>query len=148
MKGFYHGKIVPSCYPDTDATIDHYRKSANFYIEAADTLPDDDESHACELTLKLVTLEDKLTVDTSLDFLNCGVQNLFNCGTPLRETLAVLERIRLAIPKMERIWKHSSMSKQGRDQVLARAMESETMLRDALARGEFTLDDKIKPEWK
>ena len=52
MKGYYHAKKVPSCYPDTDAAIDHYRKSANFYIEAANVLPEDDESHACELIIK------------------------------------------------------------------------------------------------
>ena len=62
--------------------------------------------------------------------------------------MAVLERIRLAIPKMERIWKNSVMSKEGRDQILGRAMETEKMLRDALAKGDFTFDDKIRPEWK
>ena len=147
MKGFYHAKKVPFCYPDTDAAIDHHRKSANFYIEAANILPEDDESHACESTIKHAELYNRLQV-TSLDFLNCGVENLFKCGTPLRETLAVLERIRLAIPKMERIWKDSAMSKQGRDQIFGRAMETEEKLRDALAKGDFTLDDKIKPEWK
>jgi hypothetical protein len=50
MKAYYHRQMAPRCYPDTDAAIDHLRKSGNFYIEAADMYPEDDENHACKST--------------------------------------------------------------------------------------------------
>jgi stress-induced-phosphoprotein 1 len=82
------------------------------------------------------------------DFLNCGVQNLFRCGTPLRETLAILRRIRLAIPKMKRIWGSSALSKEGRDEELNRALMMEEEALDQIKKGKFTLDDLGMPEWK
>jgi len=127
MKGYYHAQMAPRCYPDTEAAKDHLRKSGNFYIEAASMYPEDDENHAY--------------------FLNCGVHNLFRCGTPLRETLAILKRIRLAIPKMKRIWGSSAMSKEGRDTVLDRALEMEKEALDQIEKGNFTLDDLGMPQW-
>jgi hypothetical protein len=82
-----------------------------------------------------------------LDFLDCGVKCLFRCGTPLRETLGILKRIRLAIPKMKRIWVASATSKQGRDRTLERALMMETELLKAVEKGDFTLDDLAAPEW-
>jgi len=127
MKAYYHAQMAPQCHPDTDAATEHLRKSGNYYIEAADMYPEDDEKHAY--------------------FLNCGVQNLFRCGTPLRETLAILKRIRLAIPKMQRIWGSSAMSKEGRDEGLRYALVMETKALDQIKRGVLTLDYLGKPDW-
>lgn len=47
MKGFYHARRAEGDLDDQSA-FDHFRKSAEFYIEAANTLPEDDENHACK----------------------------------------------------------------------------------------------------
>jgi DNA-binding GntR family transcriptional regulator len=80
-------------------------------------------------------------------FLNCGVDNLFKSGRkPLRETLPILKRIRLAIPKMKQIWRASAMSKQGRDQILERALLIEKEALEMIKKGHFTLDHCMSPE--
>jgi hypothetical protein len=49
MKGFYHVQMAKECLVsgNTEGAKDHYLKGGNFYIEAADRLPEDDEEHAC-----------------------------------------------------------------------------------------------------
>lgn len=74
------------------------------------------------------------------DYLLCGVDNLVLCETPLKVTLPIFERIRLAIPKMIRIWKNSPKSKP-RDQALGQAMEKEQAFLKKIESGECTLDD-------
>jgi stress-induced-phosphoprotein 1 len=145
MKGNYHSRMASLCRPDVDAAIYHYRTAGNFYVEAAGKYPEDDENHVCKSTFALVTAFGHYLLPS--DFLNCGVQCFFKCGTPLRETLPILKRIRLAMPKMKRIWNASAMSKQGRDKVLARALTLETKLLDAIKKGDFTLDDLAAPKW-
>lgn len=84
---------------------------------------------------------------SSTGFLNCGVDNLFKCGSkPLRDILPILKRIRLAIPKMKRIWGSSAMSKQGRDQILDRALMIEKEALEMIEKGHFTLDDCMIPQ--
>ena len=48
MKGYYHSKMAFLCKPDVEAAIDNFRKAGNFYVEAADKYPQDDEHHACK----------------------------------------------------------------------------------------------------
>jgi hypothetical protein len=48
MKGYYHSRMAPLCFPDADAAINHYRKAGNFYVEAASKYPEDDENHPCK----------------------------------------------------------------------------------------------------
>ncbi|KZP31804.1 hypothetical protein FIBSPDRAFT_1037356 [Athelia psychrophila] len=128
MKGFYHARMARRCYPDGVAAEDHLRKSANFYLEAAEKFPEDDEKHAF--------------------YLNCAVENFFMSGTEARVTLGLLKRIRLAIPKMNKIWAESAMSKQGREKIFARALETEKELLAGVASGQFTLSDKPMPNWE
>lgn len=66
-------------------------------------------------------------------------------GTEARVTLGLLKRIRLAIPKMNKIWAESAMSKQGREKIFARALETEKELLAGVASGQFTLSDKPMP---
>lgn len=84
---------------------------------------------------------------SSTGYLNCGVDNLFKCGSkPIGEILPILKRIRLAIPKMKRIWSSSAMSKQGRDQILDRAVMMEKDALEMIEKGRFTLDDCMMPQ--
>ena len=84
---------------------------------------------------------------SSTGYLNCGVDNLFKCGSkPIGEILPILKRIRLAIPKMKRIWNSSAMSKQGRDQILGRAAMMEKDALEMIEKGRFTLDDCMMPQ--
>jgi len=88
--------------------------------------PEDDENHAY--------------------FLNCGVHNLFRCGTPFRETLPIIQCIRLAMPKMQRIWGSSAIAKEGRDQALNQTLMIEKEALKQIEEGKFTLDDMGMPE--
>lgn len=149
MKGFYHVQMANECVQkgDLDGAKDHYLKGGNFYIAAADKLPDDDEEHACKSTTSDLPHEFWLKF-ISPGFLNCGVDNLFKCGSkPLRETLPILARIRLAVPKMKRIWGSSAMSREGRDQILKQAMMMEPKALEMIGNGGCTLDDCMVPQW-
>jgi len=60
--------------------------------------------------------------------------------------MPILKRIGLAIPKMKKIWASSAMSKQGRDQILERAVMMEKEALEMIEKGHFTLDDCMVPE--
>lgn len=84
----------------------------------------------------------------STDFISCALEYYFKCGTPVEETLELLKRLRIAIPKMKRIWSESGQAKRGfMDQVFAQTLETEKKLLDAVASGQFSLDDKVLPDW-
>ena len=78
-------------------------------------------------------------------YLVCALDNLFLCGTPLSTTLPMLERIRLAAPKMKFLWEHSAAS-QHRDQKILLYERLEEDFRAGLAAGKFSLDDKLMPQ--
>jgi hypothetical protein len=54
MKGFYHVQMAKECLQsgDIEGVKDHHLKGGNFYIEAADRLPEDDEEHACTFVIQ------------------------------------------------------------------------------------------------
>jgi len=73
MKGYYHSRMAPLCFPDA---------AGNFYVEAASKYPEDGENHPCKFNpVNYLTV-----LPSVLDFVDCGVKCLFRCGTPLRET--------------------------------------------------------------
>lgn len=146
MKGFYHARMAPRCYPDGFAAEEHLRKSANFYLEAAEKFPEDDEKHACESLAKSLTSYLNIKSAHLLVYLNCAVENFFMSGTEARVTLELLKRIRIALPKMNKIWGESAMAKQGREQIFARTLETEKELLAGVAAGQFTLSDKPMPQ--
>ncbi|KZT06256.1 TPR-like protein [Laetiporus sulphureus 93-53] len=128
MVGFYHNRIARQfgMRKDAPSAQEHFAKAANAYLEAALMFPEDDEMHAW--------------------FLHVGLEALFLCGTPIRDLLPVMKRIRLALPKMKAIWEHSSMAQGGRDKALQKDVWGEEDLLKALQEGRFTLDDMIMPE--
>lgn len=68
---------------------------------------------------------------------------MWSSKTSARDQLAVMERIRLAIPKMKQIWAHSALATQGGDMLFKRGLEMETELRQGVESGEFQLDDPV-----
>lgn len=68
---------------------------------------------------------------------------MWSSKTSVRDQLAVMERIRLAIPKMNEIWAHSALAAQGRDEMFKRGLEIEIDLRKGVESGKFQLDDFI-----
>lgn len=68
---------------------------------------------------------------------------MWSSKTSVRDQLAVMERIRLAIPKMNEIWAHSALAAQGRDGMFKRGLEIEIDLRKGVESGKFQLDDFI-----
>jgi hypothetical protein len=54
MKGFYHVQMARerAQLGDFEGAKDHYLKGGNFYIEAGDKFPEDDEEHACMLIIQ------------------------------------------------------------------------------------------------
>ncbi|KAJ6545092.1 hypothetical protein DFH09DRAFT_1367685 [Mycena vulgaris] len=118
MKGFCYNKKA-SINPKDG--MEFCRKAALAYIQAADGFPQDDEHHPW--------------------FLNIALGNMFQARTfPLRETLDVMKRIRLSIPKAKEIWERSSLSAAGSWGILEAVSKQEDDLRSLLAQGTFTLD--------
>ncbi|KDQ19786.1 hypothetical protein BOTBODRAFT_27211 [Botryobasidium botryosum FD-172 SS1] len=123
IKGFYHRERTRAMTsPERE---DYIRKAADFYLQAAEVYPEDDENHVWYLK-------------TSLD-------HLWHCGTPLSVTLPMLERIRLGAPKIRKIWEHSSLALQGRDKSIRSYEMMEEDIRAGLARGEFSMDQLLMP---
>jgi hypothetical protein len=75
-----------------------------------------------------------------LDFLKIALEAHWWLGSPLRVTMPLCKRIRLSIPKMEKIWKLSQMSKT-RDESLSQALNFEVYAARDILEGKLTLDD-------
>ncbi|KAE9402428.1 hypothetical protein BT96DRAFT_937225 [Gymnopus androsaceus JB14] len=101
-----------------------YALATRYYFEAADSTEEDDEEHALCLT--------------------AGVQVMSSFESSARDQLAVMERIRLAIPKMKQIWGHSMYSILVGDGLYKTALEMEVQLREELKKGKIQLDDAVK----
>jgi len=120
MIGFYHDEMARQCLrlkESTDVVLDQVSKAAKAYLTAADISFEDDEHH---------------------------IYALYKCGTPIKELLPVMKRIRLAIPKMKKIWENSALAR-GRDQALQQKLWTEEDLENGLE-GRFTMEDKVMPE--
>ncbi|KAJ7865640.1 hypothetical protein B0H14DRAFT_2734107 [Mycena olivaceomarginata] len=126
MKGFYYNKMSVKGNNDPPA---FFRKAAIEYLAAAKCYPEDDEHHPW--------------------FLHVALGNMLNARSfPLRETLDVMKRIRVATPKAKEIWERSSLSAAGVWDTLGKVATQEQELRDAVAAGKFTLDACIGIELK
>ncbi|KAF9068934.1 hypothetical protein BDP27DRAFT_1447972 [Rhodocollybia butyracea] len=86
-KAFYHatmGRIGQDGHENPKTIEGHFKSAMNLYIQAADYLPEDDENHPW--------------------FLSCAYNFMESSNVPASRVMKVLERIRLALPKMEKIW--------------------------------------------
>ncbi|THH05582.1 hypothetical protein EW146_g9864 [Bondarzewia mesenterica] len=128
MKGFYYHHIPRlEKSNDVDSVIASFKRSAKCYFEAAEKYPEDDEHHVW--------------------WLHIGLNIYLESGVPLRESMPIMERIRWVVPKMKKIWEHSTMTHAGRDEALQQTLWMEEDARKAIEEGRFTLDDKALPDW-
>ncbi|KDQ56989.1 hypothetical protein JAAARDRAFT_194178 [Jaapia argillacea MUCL 33604] len=126
VKGYCHAEMAALVDDDGDEDDEssprheHYVKSAEYYVQAGSSLPEDDEDHAW--------------------FLNCALQKFWLCGAPLRVTLPIMKRIRLAIPKMKRIWENSPPFAK-REPSYQQTMRVEKDALEGIEEGKYTLTD-------
>jgi stress-induced-phosphoprotein 1 len=83
--------------------------------------------------------------DSGPGFLGVALDNMFQGNFPLRETTEVMKRIRLAAPKMLKIWQHSALS-QIRDGKIAEAAQFEQYVLAKLEQGTLKMDDRVSPK--
>ena len=81
-----------------------------------------------------------------IGLLHVALANLWKCGTPISETLPIMEQIKTLTPEMKKIWEFSASAKQ-RDKALERVALIETSTREGLANGTYSLTDRIVPNW-
>jgi hypothetical protein len=72
-----------------------------------------------------------------------ALRHYLNCGTKLRDSMKIMEKIKLAIPKMSKIWASSSLALGGVHDQIKRVIEMEKMALEGLEKGEFTLDREM-----
>ncbi|KAJ7472851.1 hypothetical protein FB451DRAFT_1367684 [Mycena latifolia] len=121
MKAFTYTK--KAALSPNDAR-DLHRQAALAYITAADAFPQDDEQHPL--------------------FLKNALENMFQAHSfSLRETLGIMERIRLSAPQARAIWENSALGVQGLWGVLEGVGRREEELRGMLARGEVAIEECV-----
>ncbi|KAJ7592878.1 hypothetical protein C8J56DRAFT_929713 [Mycena floridula] len=120
MIAFYHKKMAETT-KDQMKKEDHLQEASVGYLTAATCYPLDDENHAF--------------------FIACALQNAVASGpAPLGVFINMLDRLHIAIPAFQPIWKHSITAMQGRDDIIKSSMTMEPYLRERLASGQATLD--------
>ncbi|KAG6374418.1 hypothetical protein JVT61DRAFT_4455 [Boletus reticuloceps] len=75
-----------------------YALAIKQYTQAAQALPDDDEKHCW--------------------YLNCTIDPMLRTGAPKDVIMGIVEKIREAMPKMQKIWANSALAKEGRDAMI------------------------------
>ncbi|KAJ7651523.1 hypothetical protein DFH06DRAFT_545632 [Mycena polygramma] len=102
-----------------------FSKSSEYYIQAAEKHPIDDEQHPY--------------------FLAVALEALWWSGAPLRATLPICRRIRAANPKAAKIWEFSQMARNRRNANTLEAVHFLTNCEKKLAEGTATLDSNLMP---
>ncbi|KAF8126941.1 hypothetical protein EV363DRAFT_1346694 [Boletus edulis] len=75
-----------------------YALAIKQYTQAALALPQDDEKHCW--------------------YLNCTIDPMLKTGAPKDVVMGIVEKIREAMPKMQKIWANSALAKEGRDAMI------------------------------
>jgi hypothetical protein len=133
VKGiYYREKARHAC--DTLEKIKLYEKAGDFYVRAADCLPDDDESHVGELYVLFVTSFSLLSY-TSFIIANLAfaIGNLIKTEILISIIIELIERVKTAEPKMKKIWQRSTFL--GRDKEIDAVLSLEKDLRNLLMKG-------------
>ncbi|KII89874.1 hypothetical protein PLICRDRAFT_174691 [Plicaturopsis crispa FD-325 SS-3] len=99
------------------------RTAARDYAMAASVFPRDDELHPWSL--------------------KCALDVHWRLQSPLRETLPLADRVRISFPDMVKIWQHSDLAKEGRDEILSRIIQFHGIASSGIKRGDYTLDDVL-----
>ncbi|KAI0065854.1 hypothetical protein BV25DRAFT_1600358 [Artomyces pyxidatus] len=116
------------CKDDNDQ-MSHRRRAFESFLTAADLYYVDDERHA--------------------ECLNSALNMLFDMKAPLRETLPVMERMRLATPGIKFIWEYSDRMRGGLDETLQHVASFEADVREGMKGNKpgYDLDDIVMPPW-
>jgi len=127
--GWYHMQVGLRCVDkkkDLDpAAAADFLKAAQYYIQAAEKHPIDDEQHPY--------------------FLAVALEALWWSGAPLRDTLPVCRKIRAAMPQAAKIWEFSQMSINKRNFNCQDAVEFLADAERKLEQGTVTLDQGLMP---
>lgn len=102
-----------------------FARSAKYYMQAAQSYPEDEENVPY--------------------FLHVALEAYWWHGKTLREVIPLLHQIRDAIPKITRIWGNSEFSSL-RDTKFKLGLEFLSRCEQALADGTITLNNIVKPE--
>lgn len=78
-------------------------------------------------------------------FLNCALQNYFLAGTRLTVTLPLMERVRLALPNVMKIWQNSSLVIMA-GETFQTTVDVEEDVRQGLAEGGLTMESDFMPD--
>jgi len=126
IKGLYHYQTaLLDIDVDFDIRRDHYRRAAEFYIKAAERLPEDE--------------------DFRLRYLVYALECMWRCRTPIKIILPTIELIESALPKVNRIWE-AIRGKDGHNFSVQQALWFAEDARKGIADGQLTLDSMILPE--
>lgn len=68
---------------------------------------------------------------------------MFRHGTPLGEILLAMEKIRVSVPKMKKIWSNSSVAKQGGHASLDKTIMVQKDLMERVQKGQLTFDKTL-----
>ena len=69
---------------------------------------------------------------------------MFYSPYPAKEVIAVIDRIRNTMPKMQEIWSDSGLARQGRDEELEHDLEKKDVILEGVRNGEYTLNDCVR----
>ncbi|KAF8649568.1 hypothetical protein AX16_005730 [Volvariella volvacea WC 439] len=142
---------------ESDAIVrsELYKQAYQNYIVAADGLPEDEENHVCVIVLRSFSFvflshvlvprdrcaDHLLPSLANIGYLRIALDHMGNTGALLRDFLKILERIRLARPKVNKIWKNSSLASKGRDKVLDKLEGQKKEWKEAVQTNPSKLDN-------
>ncbi|KAI0067196.1 TPR-like protein [Artomyces pyxidatus] len=128
MKGFYWNKIARhGTSTDLESIRADFRKAHKYYMQAVELYPTDDETHVW--------------------YMRIALDALLAAGTPLRECMPLLKRIRVNIPAVKNIWEFSALGIEGFYRELQNVLCFEEDVQKAIDEGQYTLDDAVLPKW-
>ena len=146
---WYHAKKASGITLDSAAAekeiFEANLEAAKSYLNAAECYPEDDEKHICTFCTPSIyrACDSRLTMLLP-GYLISSVQNYWRCAAPLNVTMPLLEKIRLRIPAMKRIW--AAKIDRDKQDTYDWMMEAEQMFQKGLDEGSVQLDQQASPE--
>ncbi|KAI3609899.1 TPR-likeprotein [Moniliophthora roreri] len=99
-------------------------KALQAYLDAVEDFPEDEEKRAT--------------------FLNGALENAMRAGAPVKMQLQLMEDLRTALPRIQKIWAYSPSAISGRDNTIKKNLEYEAEIRRLLAAGTLTQEDRYR----
>ncbi|KAI0067197.1 hypothetical protein BV25DRAFT_1071690 [Artomyces pyxidatus] len=128
MKGFYWNQTARhGTSTDLERLRADFREAHKYYMQAAELYPTDDEQH--------------------IWYVKVALDALLAAGTPLRECMPLLKRIRENVPVVKEMWEFSALAADGLFRQLQTLLYFEEDVQKAIDEGQYTLDDAVLPKW-